>query len=245
MKLLPLSAFAAITGSRACLKNHSRTPHFAGDFAESLFKHTLIIAQNFQIAGLCFHAPQCILYRAVPQVSLEVHEETVFPGFSRNRPGLDLGHIQTIIDHMGKYIVKSSACMTCLEAYTNPGAVVLINRFLCQNNKSGHIAVIFADILCQNLQIINLSGSPAGNCGVSLIPICADLFWPLRRCWLRLWFSNLYALPDIPYTGRAPRGWEYTPAISESSASCRPSSTCSTFRICSPTINRLYSVKRS
>ncbi len=124
--------------------------------------------------------------------------------FFRNRPGLDLGHIQTIIDHMGKYIVKSSACMTCLEAYTNPGAVVLINRFLCQNNKSGHIAVIFADILCQNLQIINLSGSPAGNCGVSLIPICADLFWPLRRCWLRLWFSNLYALPDIPYTGRAP-----------------------------------------
>ena len=149
MKLLPLSAFAAII---------------------------LIIAQNFQIASLCFHAPQCILYRAVPQISLEVHEETVFPGFSRNRPGLDLGHIQTIIDHMGKYIVKSSACMTCLEAYTDPGAVILINRFLCQNNKSGHIAVIFADILCQNLQIVNLSGSPAGNRCVSLILICADLF---------------------------------------------------------------------
>ena len=148
MKLLPLSAFAAII---------------------------LIIAQNFQIASLCFHAPQCILYRAVPQISLEVHEETVFPGFSRNRPGLDLGHIQTIIDHMGKYIVKSSACMMRLEAYTDPGAVILINRFLCQNNKSGHIAVIFADILCQNLQIVNLSGSPAGNRCVSLILICADL----------------------------------------------------------------------
>ena len=166
MKLPPLSAFAAII---------------------------LIIAQNFQIASLCFHAPQCILYRAVPQISLEVHEETVFPGFSRNRPGLDLGHIQTIIDHMGKYIVKSSACMTCLEAYTDPGAVILINRFLCQNNKSGHIAVIFADILCQNLQIVNLSGSPAGNRCVSLILICADLF---GRCG--------GVLPDIPYTGRAP-----------------------------------------
>ena len=66
--------------------------------------------------------------------------------------------------------------MTCLEAYTDPGAVILINRFLCQNNKSGHIAVIFADILCQNLQIVNLSGSPTGNCCVSLILICADLF---------------------------------------------------------------------
>ena len=48
MKLLPLSAFAAITGSRACLKNHYRTPHFAGDFAESLFQtRSIFLSANF------------------------------------------------------------------------------------------------------------------------------------------------------------------------------------------------------
>lgn len=132
MKLLPLSAFAAII---------------------------LIIAQNFQIAGLCFHARKCSLPRCPADFPRSPRRNGI-PGFSRNRPGLDLGHIQTIINHMGKYIVKRSACMMCLEAYTDPGAVILINRFLCQNNKSGHIAVIFADILCQNLQIVNLSGQP-------------------------------------------------------------------------------------
>ncbi len=204
MKLPPLSAFAAII---------------------------LIIAQNFQIASLCFHARHAFFTALSRRFPLRSPRRNGIPRFfALNRPGASiLGHIQTIIDHMGKYIVKSSACMTCLEAYTDPGAVILINRFLCQNNKSGHIAVIFADILCQNLQIVNPPGSPAGNRCVSLIPRSALTFWPLRRCWLLLWFSNLYALPDIPYTGRAPRGWEYTPAISESSASCRPSSTCSTF----------------
>ena len=98
MKLPPLSAFAAII---------------------------LIIAQNFQIASLCFHAPQCILYRAVPQISLEVHEETVFPGFSRNRPGLDLGHIQIVVNEMRQDVIKASARMGHLEgnAYRSYGKV--------------------------------------------------------------------------------------------------------------------------
>ena len=69
MKLPPLSAFAAII---------------------------LIIAQNFQIASLCFHAPQCILYRAVPQISLEVHEETVFPISPWYGSGLNHNHINII-----------------------------------------------------------------------------------------------------------------------------------------------------
>ena len=120
MKLLPLSAFAAII---------------------------LIIAQNFQIASLCFHAPQCILYRAVPQISLEVHEETVFPGFSRDGTGFDLSHVQPVVDNVGKHVVKGSAFMRQLKTDADLSGFFLVLRLPAYNDEACGVCFFPADMI--------------------------------------------------------------------------------------------------
>ena len=68
--------------------------------------------------------------------------------------------------------------MACLKADADLGAVVLVHRLFRQDNKSGYVAVIFADVLCQYLQIIKFSRIPACNGCVGSVFFFADL---LRR----------------------------------------------------------------
>ena len=65
------------------------------------FVLSLVISEYPQALRLLLYAPERILYSAVIQIPLKIHKEAIFPVALRNRTGLNLSHVQIVVDHMG------------------------------------------------------------------------------------------------------------------------------------------------
>ena len=68
-----------------------------------------IVSENLQVLRFIPKASQRISHSAVLKISLKINEKALFKATVTNRPALDFGHIQIVVDKMRQHAVQRSA----------------------------------------------------------------------------------------------------------------------------------------